>query len=184
MQLPPLKCNLSQKFHTKGKWTTKNAKNVYFSSFAILKSATYKVLSRNEPWIYLTSLNWKFFFWSSLETVPLHLIHLPLLVEAWFQGSAERKTSYLAISFVLIFSFLTSPNRMFFFLASLQILFCGISVSHELWRIGLGWLSKYLKRSKEDCWIVRRIHKVEYGMVHTLTKLCLFTTNKIQNSIS
>ena len=131
MQLPPLKCNLSQKFHTKGKWTTKNAKNVYFSSFAILKSATYKVLSRNEPWIYLTSLNWKFFFWSSLETVPLHLIHLPLLVEAWFQGSAERKTSYLVILFVLIFSTLISPSNC----ASKYLVFYHFRLEHRSSRV-------------------------------------------------
>ena len=35
-------------------------------------------------------------------------------------GSTERKASHLAISFVLIFSFLTSPNQMFFSLSSLN----------------------------------------------------------------
>ena len=42
------------------------------------------------------------------------------ILEAQFQGSTKIKTSYLVISFVLIFSLLTSPNKMYFFLSSLE----------------------------------------------------------------
>ena len=47
-----------------------------------------------------------------------------LKVEAQFQGSAERTPSYLAISFDIILSLLTSPNRWFAFCRALKLFLC------------------------------------------------------------
>ena len=51
---------------------------------------------------------------TSIFGFPVHLL------DALDLGSTERKASHLAISFVLIFFFLTSPNWMFFSLSSLN----------------------------------------------------------------